>query len=161
MGRFDGQAVIITGAGGEIGFATAIRLGGEGAAITVVDFHQERGDAALARLCEAGVDARLSVGDVGDPATAEAAVEATMDACGRIDILVNNAGGGGVADYGNIWELPADALDVSFRNNFMGAFHFTSGCGSAHDGAGLRPHRQHCVRCRQGREPAACAVLRF
>ena len=125
MGRFDGQAVIITGAGGEIGFATAIRLGGEGAAITVVDFHQERGDAALARLCEAGVDARLSVGDVGDPATAEAAVEATMDACGRIDILINNAGGGGVYDYGNIWELPADALDVSFRNNFMGAFHFT------------------------------------
>ena len=59
MGRFDGQAAIITGAGGEIGFAAATRLGGEGAAITVVDFHQERGDAALARLCEAGVDARL------------------------------------------------------------------------------------------------------
>ena len=89
MGRFDGQAVIITGAGGEIGFATAIRLGGEGAAITVVDFHQERGDAALARLGEAGVDARLVVGDVGDPATAEAAVKVTMDAWSRIDILVN------------------------------------------------------------------------
>ena len=125
MGRFDGQAAIITGAGGEIGFATASRLGGEGASITVVDFHQERGDTAIARLAEAGVDARLAVGDVGDPATAEGAVKATVGRLGRVDILVNNAGGGGVYDYGNIWELPADALDVSFRNNFMGAFHFT------------------------------------
>ncbi len=125
MGRFDGQAAIITGAGGEIGFAAAERLGGEGASITVVDFHRERGDTALARLGEAGVDARLVVGDVGDPAAAAAAVEATVEAWGRVDVLVNNAGGGGTYDYGNIWELPADALDVSFRNNFMGAFHFT------------------------------------
>jgi 3-oxoacyl-[acyl-carrier protein] reductase len=125
VGRFDGQAAIVTGAGGEIGFATATRLGGEGAGITVVDFHQERGDTAIARLEDEGIDARLVVGDVGDPVTAEGAVKATVDAWGRVDILVNNAGGGGVYDYGNIWELPADALDVSFRNNFMGAFHFT------------------------------------
>ena len=125
MGRFDGQAAIITGAGGEIGFATASRLGAEGAAVTVVDLHRERGDTAMARLAEAGVDARLTVGDVGDPATAEGAVEATLDVWGRVDILVNNAGGGGTYDYGNIWELPADAMDVSFRNNYMGAFHFT------------------------------------
>ena len=125
MGRFDGQTAIITGAGGEIGFAAATRLGAEGASITVVDFHKERGDTAAARLGEAGVDARLAVGDVGDPATAEEAVQATIDAWGRIDILINNAGGGGTYDYGNIWELPTDALDVSFRNNFMGAFNFT------------------------------------
>ena len=125
MGRFDGQAAIITGAGGEIGFATASRLGAEGAAVTVVDLHRERGDTAIARLSEAGVDARLTVGDVGDPTTAEAAVKATMDGWGRVDILVNNAGGGGTYDYGNIWELPEDAMDVSFRNNYMGAFHFT------------------------------------
>ena len=161
MGRLDGQAAIITGAGGEIGFAAATRLGGEGAAITVVDFHQERGDTALARLGEAGVDARLVVGDVGDPATAEAAVKVTMDAWSRIDILVNNAGGGGVYDYGNIWELPADALDVSFRNNFMGTFHFTRAVAPHMMGAGLRPHRQHRVRCRQGGEPAARSVLRL
>ncbi len=125
MGRFDGQAAIITGAGGEIGFAAACRLGNEGALITVVDLHQERGETALARLCESGVDARLIVGDVGDPATAEAAVKATLDAWGRVDVLINNAGGGGAYDYGNIWELPVDAMDTSFRSNFMGAFHFT------------------------------------
>ena len=125
MGRFDGQTAIITGAGGEIGFAAATRLGAEGASITVVDFHKERGDTAAARLGEAGVDARLAVGDVGDPATAEEAVQATIEAWGRIDILINNAGGGSTYDYGNIWELPTDALDVSFRNNFMGAFNFT------------------------------------
>ncbi len=125
MARFHGQTAIITGAGGEIGFAAAARIGGEEASITVVDFHQERGEAAVARLNEAHIDARLVVGDVGDPGTAEAAVKATLDAWGRIDILINNAGGGGDYDYGNIWELPVDAMDVSFRNNFMGTFLFT------------------------------------
>ena len=125
MARFDGQTAIITGAGGEIGFATASRLGSEGASITVADFHQERGETAVARLNEADIDARLVVGDVGDPETADEAVKTTLDAWGRIDILVNNAGGGGTYDYGNIWELPVDAMDVSFNNNFMGTFLFT------------------------------------
>ena len=159
VGRFHGQAAIISGAGGEIGFAAASRLGGEGASVAVVDFHRDRGDAALARLGEAGVDARLVVGDVGDPSTAAAAVEAALDAWGRVDVLVNNAGGGGTYDYGNIWELPADALDASFRNNFMGAFHFTRAAA---------PHMMErdygrivnvaSVAGKEG-EPAASAVL--
>ena len=125
MARFDGQAAIITGAGGEIGFATAARLGKEGASITVVDFHQGRGDTSVTRLKEASVDVRLVVGDVGNPGTAEFAVRATLDAWGRIDILVNNAGGGGTYDYGNIYDLPIDAMDISFNNNFRGTFLFT------------------------------------
>ena len=125
MARFDGQTAIITGAGGEIGFATASLLGSEGASITVADFHQERGETTVTLLNEANVDAQLVVGDVSDPETADAAVRATLETWGRIDILVNNAGGGATYDYGNIWELPVDAMDISFKNNFMGTFLFT------------------------------------
>ena len=91
MARFDGQTAIITGAGGEIGFATASLLGSEGASITVADFHQERGETTVTLLNEVNVDAQLVVGDVSDPETADAAVRATLETWGRIDILVNNA----------------------------------------------------------------------
>ena len=125
MARFDGQAAIVTGAGGEIGFAVASRMGSEGAAILVVDNHAERGETAVSRLNEADVDARLTIGDVGEPETADAAVKTALDAWGRIDILINNAGGGGDYDYGNIWELSVEGMDLAFHNNFRGTFLFT------------------------------------
>ena len=125
MARFEGQAAIVTGAGGDIGFAISSRLGSEGSAVLVVDNHRERGEAAVSRLNESEIDARLLVGDVGDPEVAAEAVESSLSAWGRIDVLVNNAGGGGDEDYGNIWELSVEGMESAFHNNFRGTFLFT------------------------------------
>ena len=60
--------------------------------------------------------------DVTDPAAVEAAVQATLDAFGRIDVVVNNAGNGSV---GAVEELTMDELRALMEVMFFGAVSVT------------------------------------
>ena len=122
MARFDEQVAIITGAARGIGFAIAERLGSEGARILIVDRDGPLGEQSASELASRGIDTRLEVGDVGDPATAERSAAVAIDAWGRIDVLVNNAGIAG--DVGNVWELPVEELDRVYRTNLRSVFLF-------------------------------------
>ena len=124
IARFDEQVAIITGGGGDVASALASRLGAEGARIVVVEYHQERGESTVGRLGREGVDARLVVGDVGEPEVAEKAVAEALDGWGRIDMLVNNALAPGT--YANLWVLPPDDFDAPYRTNMRATFLFTS-----------------------------------
>jgi len=114
MGRFDGQVVAVTGAGGGLGRAHALLLAGEGAKVVVNDYggdsHGTPGtsamaDAVVAEITAAGGEA---VADTHDVAVAGGEIVRTaLDAFGALHAIVNNAGisGGGtletiaVADY--------------------------------------------------------------
>ena len=122
MGRFDGQAAIVTGAARGIGLGIAERLGDEGAAVLLVDASERRGEDAVAALAAKGIEARLEIGDVAEPDTAERAAEHAVAAWGRIDILVNNAGIAGIS--GNIWDQPVAQMDMVYRTNLRGVFVF-------------------------------------
>jgi 3-oxoacyl-[acyl-carrier protein] reductase len=97
-------------------------MGGEGAKILVVDQDGDLGERSVADLEAGGIEARLEVGDVGDPEVASRSVKQALDAWGRIDILVNNAGIAG--DVGNVWELPVEEMDRVYRTNLRGVFLF-------------------------------------
>lgn len=91
--RIDGQAAFVTGGGGGIGRAIALRLAEAGADVAIFDIFAERAEEAAARVRERGQQAIAIAGDVMDSEALRAAIDRTADEWGRLDILVNNAGG--------------------------------------------------------------------
>ncbi len=88
-----GQAAFVTGGGGGIGRAIAIRLAEAGADVAVFDIIPERAEEAAERVREAGRQALAIPGDAMDSEAIRAGIAATDARFGRLDILVNNAGG--------------------------------------------------------------------
>lgn len=91
--RLDGQAAFVTGGGGGIGRAIALRLAEAGADIAIFDIFPERAEEAAERVRELGRQALPIAGDVMDSDALRAAVDAAAARFGRLDILANNAGG--------------------------------------------------------------------
>ncbi|MDO9363468.1 MAG: glucose 1-dehydrogenase [Sphingopyxis sp.] len=91
--RLDGQAAFVTGGGGGIGRAIALRLAEAGADVAIFDIFPERAEEAAERVRELGRQALPIAGDVMDSDALRAAVDAAAARFGRLDILANNAGG--------------------------------------------------------------------
>lgn len=118
MERLRGHRIIITGATGGIGEATARRVLEEGASVLLVDLHEEP---LKALSDELGDRAAFYAADVSDADRAAAYVGACVDHFGGVDALFANAGiEGKVAPLLQV--DPADmqrVLDV----NLMGALY--------------------------------------
>jgi 3-oxoacyl-[acyl-carrier protein] reductase len=84
---------LVTGAGSPtgIGFATAMILGREGAALAIVST-TDRIHERTAELHAAGIEAGGFVADLMDREQVRRTVDGIVELFGRIDILVNNAG---------------------------------------------------------------------
>jgi NAD(P)-dependent dehydrogenase (short-subunit alcohol dehydrogenase family) len=90
--QLDGKTALITGGAGGIGRATALLFASEGAAVSVVDLNQERGQAVAREVWMAGGRAIFERADVTRTADCRRVVERTVQEFGGIHILFNNAG---------------------------------------------------------------------
>lgn len=98
-GRFADKIAVVTGAAQGIGFATAQRLGREGATVVVADRAEQATLDAVARLMAESVDAHPAIHDLEQQTGAAALYNAVSDKFGRIDVAVHNVGG-------TIWAKP-------------------------------------------------------
>src|SRR6188472_287244 len=94
---FDGQAVIITGAGQGLGRAYALELGRRGAAVVVNDVGLDddggpTADAVVAAIEADGGRAVASYDTVATPEGGQAIVHRAVEAFGTVDAVVHNAG---------------------------------------------------------------------
>lgn len=103
-GRLTGKVCLITGTGGSMGRAAALRFAAEGASIVGCDINAERAEAAVDEVRSAGGDMiSLHPCDLTDEAQCQALVDAAVQRHGRIDVLFNNAA---MAYFGWIDAMP-------------------------------------------------------
>ena len=89
---FDNRVALVTGAAGNIGFATCRRLAAQGVRIAAADISGEKTAARMAELAGFGVEIRSYAMDVTDRANVFAVVKQVIADFGKIDIAVLNAG---------------------------------------------------------------------
>ncbi len=86
------KVVVITGASGGLGEATARHLAARGARLVLAARRTDRLQALLAELTAGGSQALAVTTDVADAAQVQALADATLARFGRIDVWINNAG---------------------------------------------------------------------
>jgi NAD(P)-dependent dehydrogenase (short-subunit alcohol dehydrogenase family) len=92
MQRFEDKVVLVTGAGGGIGRASAQRIAAEGGAVFCVDLNSDAVEATVATLVSSGGKASGRVCDISSEDDVRACVAACVAEYGRLDALVNMAG---------------------------------------------------------------------
>ena len=93
MGRVDGRVVIVTGAAQGMGRAAATKLVEEGAMVTFADLDGDKAKAAAEHAAsQVGGKAMGFQLDVRKRDQVKAAIDATVEAYGRLDVMFNNAG---------------------------------------------------------------------
>jgi NAD(P)-dependent dehydrogenase (short-subunit alcohol dehydrogenase family) len=117
--KLQDQVAVITGAGRNIGKATAKLFAAEGAKIAVIETHQGRGQAVVDEINQSGAEAILVLCDVSKSGDVQGMVKQVVARFGGIDILVNNAA---LTDRANILESVEEEFDKVIAVSLKGPY---------------------------------------
>lgn len=120
MGRIEGKACVVTGAGSGIGKAIAERFAEEGGQILCVDVNGETATQTAAAIQAAGGTAAAFSADISDDQQAQAFIDRCVERYGRLDVLVNNAG---VNLPGTFHEVSNAEIDRTIDINLKGTIY--------------------------------------
>jgi NAD(P)-dependent dehydrogenase (short-subunit alcohol dehydrogenase family) len=118
MREFVGKAAFVTGGASGIGLALGRAFAEVGCKVMLADIEKAALDAAVASLSGSGREIRGIVCDVADPASVDAAAEATFSAFSKVHILCNNAGVGALGGIDHValdnwrWLLDVNLIGV-------------------------------------------------
>ncbi|MBU8977516.1 MULTISPECIES: glucose 1-dehydrogenase [unclassified Lysobacter] len=133
MSKLAGKVAIVTGASKGIGAGIAQALAAEGASVVVNYASSQAGaDAVVERITQAGGQAIAVKADVSKADEAQALIDATAKAFGRIDVLVNNSG---VYQFAPLEEITQEQFHRQFGINVLGLLQTTQ-AASKHLGDG-------------------------
>lgn len=122
VGKLEGKAAIVTGAGRNIGEEIAKLFAREGAGVAVVDMDEGRAETVAEAIRAGGGEAIAVVCDVSDTGDVAAMVTAVTEAFGGVDILVNNVA---VSDNKNLFELTEDEWRRTIEVTLSSPFYVT------------------------------------
>lgn len=123
-GRLDGKVAFVAGAGssGEgwgNGKAAAVLFAREGAKVFAVDVNKDAAEETRGIIEKEGGACVTHACDLRKAGPTKGAVDACLEAFGRIDVLQNNVGG---SDRGGPVEMTEEAWDAQFDLNLRTAF---------------------------------------
>ena len=120
MAGLENKVAMITGSGGGIGGAIAMRYAREGAKLALADIVAETAKSCVSRINLMGSDAFDIAADVTSKDSVQQMLRTTLERWGRIDILVNVAGG---ADRKPVLEMTDadwdDIVDMNLKSVFL------------------------------------------
>jgi 3-oxoacyl-[acyl-carrier protein] reductase len=116
------SVAIVTGASQGIGRATAVRLAKDFAAVTLVARNRAHLEETAEAVRAEGAEALVVDLDLSEPAAAQAVVDRTLAAFGRIDALLNIAGAVPQID---LFEMSDEAWDAGLALKLHGARRLT------------------------------------
>jgi NAD(P)-dependent dehydrogenase (short-subunit alcohol dehydrogenase family) len=116
--RLDGRVVVVSGGSGGIGARLCEALAGVGARLVVIGRDRGRASAALE---DAGGDGIAVAADVTKKDEADQAINAAMQAFGRVDVIINAVGGGAGGALYAAEEYPESEWDRMLDLNLRSA----------------------------------------
>ncbi|MCD7821236.1 MAG: SDR family NAD(P)-dependent oxidoreductase [Clostridiales bacterium] len=124
MLEFNGQVVLVTGAGSPkgIGRTIAQTFGKQGATVVICDINQAGLDANVAEMKAMGIEAAGYAANLCDEDSVNELVNTVVEKYGRIDVLVNNAG---VSQKVTVADMTLDDMKRIFNVNMFGLFLIT------------------------------------
>lgn len=121
MDRLKNKVAIVTGSTSGIGVGIAHLYAKEGAKVVICGRREEKGQAVVKEITEAGGEAMYHFMDVTDSESIVQLFHDVEKQYGKIDILVNNAANTALKD-GRVDELSLEMWDNIFQSDLRGTF---------------------------------------